>query len=293
MLLLQKIHALLLERKMTTKKRIICIIFIIFILMILSSNVAFPICPKPEYAPYELRAHIRAIVFDFLSDPASSPYTTNEILDMLDFYRAEKDKSLVDNCDVSGARSVMLISNILAKSIAIVVECNDGFDNDIDGKIDLDDAGCADLFDNDETNCGDSVCESSESCLSCDSDCGGCPYAPSPPLLLIKNAGINIVSFDENGFLVIRGALQNNAAPVQTSDSEFVVKDSSGNPVAMINLITGNMAIKGNLFENQGSLTPASDNDFIVKDANGDVRVYIDSSGNLYLKKSIVQNGNP
>jgi len=257
---------------MTTKKRFIGIILISFIAMLLSSNVAFPACPKPEYAPYELRAHIRMIVFNFLSDKALSPHTSDEILDLLDFYRSVRGNLLVSNCDVTGARTGMLISEILAKSITFVVECNDGFDNDRDGKIDLDDPGCADSSDNDET------------------DCVGCP---SPPLLLIRNAGTNIASFDKNGFLVIKGTLQQNTAPVQSSDDEFVVKDSSGNPVAMINLVAGNMIIKGSLFQNQGLLTPASSNNLIVKDNDDRIKAYIDNLGNLYLRESVVENGNP
>ena len=37
-------------------------------------------------------------------------------------------------------------------------ECDDGADNDGDSAIDYNDAGCSGPTDNDETDCGDSVC---------------------------------------------------------------------------------------------------------------------------------------
>ena len=61
-----------------------------------------------------------------------------------------------------------------AKSPRAVKECNDGFDNDGDGDIDLADAGCRNPGDNDETNCGDGVCEGGETCSDCQQDCGPC-----------------------------------------------------------------------------------------------------------------------
>jgi len=52
------------------------------------------------------------------------------------------------------------------------VECDDGIDNDGDGAVDLSDAGCSSSTDNDETNCGDGVCEGFETQSSCPADCG-------------------------------------------------------------------------------------------------------------------------
>ncbi|MFC1647971.1 hypothetical protein ACFL1B_00790 [Nanoarchaeota archaeon] len=50
-------------------------------------------------------------------------------------------------------------------------ECRDGLDNDGDGSVDLADAGCEKKQDNDETNCGDGVCEGGETISSCSLDC--------------------------------------------------------------------------------------------------------------------------
>jgi hypothetical protein len=52
------------------------------------------------------------------------------------------------------------------------VECDDGVDNDGDDDIDYNDGGCSGPTDDDETNCGDGVCEGGETAGSCPADCG-------------------------------------------------------------------------------------------------------------------------
>ncbi len=139
--------------------------------------------------------------------------------------------------------------------------------------------------------CGNAVCEAGESCSSCSSDCGTCP---SFRYLLMKNNILNVLSFNVDGSAVLKGILQQNSNPQPTADDEFIVKDRNGNNVAIVNLITGNMFIKGTLQQNQQSLSPSpSSNDFVVKDSNGNVIVYIDESGNFLLKGTLIQNGNP
>lgn len=171
-----------------------------------------------------------------------------------------------------------------------IAECDDGIDNDGDGAIDLSDAGCIDSSDNDETNCGDNVCEGFESCSSCSSDCGTCP---SLIALLMKSTS-NAISFDNNGNVILKGEFQQNSNPQPTADDEFIFKDVSGNDVAIVNLVTGNMFISGSLFENQATLTPSpTSDDFIIKNPTGEVVSYIDDSGNFYLKGTLTENGNP
>jgi hypothetical protein len=53
-------------------------------------------------------------------------------------------------------------------------ECNDKLDNDGDGFVDLSDKGCNNKKDNDETNCGDGVCEGGETSNACPADCPVC-----------------------------------------------------------------------------------------------------------------------
>lgn len=78
--------------------------------------------------------------------------------------------------------SALFLVGILLVSLAIAKpgvsaakggkECNDRADNDGDGAVDLADAGCDNKRDNDETNCGDGVCEGGETQQSCSADCG-------------------------------------------------------------------------------------------------------------------------
>ncbi|NIO44752.1 MAG: hypothetical protein GTN36_04325 [Candidatus Aenigmarchaeota archaeon] len=52
-------------------------------------------------------------------------------------------------------------------------ECRDEIDNDGDGNIDWpNDTGCDSKNDNDETDCGDGVCEGGETSETCPEDCG-------------------------------------------------------------------------------------------------------------------------
>ncbi len=55
-------------------------------------------------------------------------------------------------------------------------ECNDKIDNDGDGYTDMDDDGCSNRKDKDETNCGDGECEGGEDSSSCSADCGPSSY---------------------------------------------------------------------------------------------------------------------
>jgi len=52
------------------------------------------------------------------------------------------------------------------------VECDDGSDNDGDSATDMADGGCFSPTDNDETDCGDGVCEGGETSGTCPADCG-------------------------------------------------------------------------------------------------------------------------
>lgn len=51
------------------------------------------------------------------------------------------------------------------------IECDDGVDNDGDNATDMADNGCSGPTDDDETNCGDGVCEGGETHVSCPADC--------------------------------------------------------------------------------------------------------------------------
>lgn len=100
----------------------------------------------------------------------------------------------------------------------------------------------------------------------------------------------NVLRFDNDGNCLLKGVLAQNANPLATSDDEVVFQNSLNNNFAIINLVTGNMYIKGELYENPGSLTPPAGNNFIIKNNDGDVVSYIDESGDFYIKGFLSEN---
>tara|TARA_Y100000310_G_scaffold81332_1_gene77925 strand:+ start:2009 stop:2872 length:864 start_codon:yes stop_codon:yes gene_type:complete len=286
------------------KKKPIIIFFVLIIFVILFANFVSPACPRTPYDTNLLRGHLRTIVLNYLSDPTAyeldpdSYYDGNEIRDLLQFYKDKKNEGslFVDNCDVEASPSLSnkFVSTILRKTVEFITECNDGVDNDGDRARDLDDSGCTSILDEDETNCGDGICEaSSESCSSCSADCGVCPI-PAITIMTMKSASGNAISFNDYGDAILKGSLQQNVInPSPTGDDEFIFIGSDGNTVAIVNIVTGNMEIKGILFRNQASLSPSPGSDFIVKKDDGSIVSYIDNSGNLYLKGFLTENGNP
>ncbi len=57
---------------------------------------------------------------------------------------------------------------------ACETQCLDSIDNDGDSKVDSADSGCTSASDDDESDCGDGICEGGETCSECESDCGIC-----------------------------------------------------------------------------------------------------------------------
>jgi len=80
-----------------------------------------------------------------------------------------------------------------------IYECNDGLDNDGDVDVDLSDSGCSSLTDNDETNCGDGICEGGETSVTCSPDC------TSPTQELVA-----YYTFDENSGTTAQDSSGNN-----------------------------------------------------------------------------------
>ena len=178
-----------------------------------------------------------------------------------------------------------------------ITECKDGIDNDGDGFCDLaastctdgstpGDTGCLSESDNDETDCGDGECEGFETCWKCEDDCGPCPL----PARLIMRSSSNAISFDSDGNVILEGSLTEDTIPTPSdTEDEFILKNSGGESVAIINLVTGDMVVKGYKYEGEPTWEEPepSSNDFIVKDDEGNVVSYIDDSGNFYLKGTL------
>lgn len=67
---------------------------------------------------------------------------------------------------------LLVVGIVAAGHTGVKHECRDGLDNDKDGFTDYPaDKGCTNRNDNDETNCGDKVCEGGETSTSCPTDC--------------------------------------------------------------------------------------------------------------------------
>lgn len=133
------------------RKKLIVALAIALLFGALLPIIVFSSCPQLDYSPNELRGHIRSIIFNFLSNPGIH-YGQDEVLDLLQFYKNEKRKSAVGNCDINGDKSGKKISAIMEKTIDFARECSDGVDNDHDGKVDLNDGNCADKKDEHEAD---------------------------------------------------------------------------------------------------------------------------------------------
>ncbi len=232
----------------------------------------------------------------------SMPYTVNgvnydiEIIDnrelvvrYLDFeYVKFLPSNLTGNLS-PGTNEIKKIDGLLF--IKNLTECKDTLDNDKDNAVDLSDAGCVDANDNDESNCGDNSCEGTETCLSCVADCGSCSLIS----LLMKSITSNAIRFDKDGNVLLKGIVQEQVSdPIPTAEDEFIIKDTNGNEVVIINLENGNMFLTGRVFQNQPQLNPSpSQDNFVIKDIDGNVISYFDDNGNFYLKGILIPNGNP
>src|SRR3989344_8050650 len=177
-----------------------------------------------------------------------------------------------------GPIQIRKIDNIIYLSpYQLPVECSDLGDNDGDGLLDLNDAGCTAPEDTDETNCGDTKCEGGENCQLCPFDCGVCQ---TPSSFFMKNDLSNMIYLDNGGNVFLEGILNQNSNPPVTANNEFIVKGRVGENVAVLNLMTGNMFISGSLQQNQQNLAPEEiSNDLIVKNSAGEVIANIDDEG--------------
>jgi hypothetical protein len=185
---------------------------------------------------------------------------------------------------------------VYLESVEPPAECEDGLDNDGDGFCDTlsstctdgslpGDTGCVNEADIEESDCGDGVCEGGENPFTCLADC---PISIS--IFRAKNAADDAITFEENGNVILKGGLLQEATPNPSSDDDFIIKNETGKLVASVNLVTGDMIISGKLYENQDLLSPTvTRDDFIVKDASGNVVSYIDDKGDFFLKGVLIR----
>lgn len=104
----------------------------------------------------------------------------------------------------------------------------------------------------------------------------------------LDSSNNNIAVFDSAGNLYLKGNLDESTAHVSNANDEFRIQKEDCNDIVIIDSNDGNMYLSGQIFENQGTLTPSGANNFIIKDSNGVVAAYIDDpNGNLYLKGAL------
>src|SRR3989338_7167136 len=156
----------------TNKGKIFALAAISMLFLLLFAQFASSDCPPLIDTAKEFRIQLRYIVLNYLEDPSASDYSNDEIKDLISFYQDREGYPAIADCESRGAITDEEVRLLLQKSIIFKTECNDGADNDGDGKTDLADSGCGDGLDNSELSCGNLICESEESCSSCSSDCG-------------------------------------------------------------------------------------------------------------------------
>ncbi|MHC4124208.1 MAG: right-handed parallel beta-helix repeat-containing protein [Planctomycetota bacterium] len=107
---------------------------------------------------------------------------------------------------------------------------------------------------------------------------------------VLDSSDANMAIFDNMGNLFLKGTLDESTSHTATAVDEFIVEDSNGSELAIIDANDGNMYIDGQIFESQGTLTPSGTNNFIIEDSNGITVAYIDDpNGDLYLKGKLYQ----
>jgi len=122
-------------------------------------------------------------------------------------------------------------TNAACPSDCPIFECNDGDDNDGDGEIDIADSGCENPIDDDESDCGDGICEGIENNVSCFEDCS----VPSSLLVFVSNTttdgaiGPNPTNALENADTICNNDASDNGYPgsyvAWLSNSDIDAKD--------------------------------------------------------------------
>jgi len=107
---------------------------------------------------------------------------------------------------------------------------------------------------------------------------------------VLDDSDANMAIFDNLGNLFLKGTMDQNSTQTASAEDEFIIENSAGSELAIIDANDGNMYIDGQVFQNQGTLTPSGTNNFIIEDSSGNTVAYIDDpNGDLYLKKALYE----
>jgi len=123
-------------------------------------------------------------------------------------------------------------NGVATLGISSARQCSDKIDNDGDGKIDMNDAGCSNRNDNDESNCGDRVCEGGETCSSCATDCGSCPttsiLTTNPTTSIITTTISNSCSDTDGGMIyTVKGTISGYNYGLPYSSTDFCMSSNT------------------------------------------------------------------
>lgn len=109
---------------------------------------------------------------------------------------------------------------------------------------------------------------------------------------IVNSSGTTLVWFGDKGYLVTRGTVQQSSSYQSTASDAFVIQNNGEN--VFIVTQNGTIQIDGLLYENQPVLTSSdSRNDFRIKSNDDTLVAYVNESGHVFLKGSIIENGNP
>jgi hypothetical protein len=144
-------------------------------------------------------------------------------------------------------------------------DCFDGLDNDCDGLFDYEDS----------TNCTPAV-------------------SPTSPKLIFRNSvGPNNVSvIGSNGVMDIRGSVFQSQSSLPITGSDFVLRNGAGSPILVLQRSTGNLYLKGALYQNTAQATlnayvGGATREFIVRNTASNAVAVMDTSGNMYLLNTL------
>lgn len=101
-----------------------------------------------------------------------------------------------------------------------------------------------------------------------------------------------VASIGSNGVMHIIGQIhENDGSDPPNNGDDFVIKDSSGNTLIVIERETGNLWTAFKIYDEQyGGITPTSGDDLIIKNSLGEIVALFDDQGNVYLKGLLLAN---
>lgn len=107
---------------------------------------------------------------------------------------------------------------------------------------------------------------------------------------ITDSSGSTVAYFDDEGNLVLKGTLTESGTPTPGANSEFIIQDTTGTPIVVIDSTTGNIVISGTVREGYTILEYLTEEEFMIKNSAGDIVTRIDRDGNLDLTGLVYEN---